>query len=119
MYIEPTRDNIICVDADFGDQTTAGGIIIKSNIKLSQGISSRWMQVFAVGPEIDSISAGDWVLVEYGRWTEEFSISDDRLPEGKALAWKVDPKGCMAVSSEKPETLYYNSAVVTADRLTR
>ena len=53
------RDNIVCAEADFGDQTTNAGIIIKSNIKESQGITSRWMQVHKVGPDVDFVSVGE------------------------------------------------------------
>lgn len=111
--LQSVRDVIVCTGADFGDQQTAGGIIIKSNIKESQGITSRWMQVYNVGPDIDFLQPGDWVLVEYGRWTEGFAV------DGHDEAYRVDPKGCMAVSDTKPETLYYNSDTVTADRLQR
>lgn len=106
------RDRVVCADADFGDQQTKAGIIIKSNIKESQGITSRWMRVHKVGPEIDFISPGEWVLVEYGRWTESFKI------DGIEKAYRVDPMGCLAASLEKPQTLYYNSDVIASEKKT-
>lgn len=108
--LEPVRNVIVCTDADFGDQVTQAGIVIKSNLKESQGITSRWMRVYKVGPKVDFIAPGEWVLVEYGRWTEAFEA--DNHDE----AYRVDPKGCMAVSDEKPEAFYYNSDVVTAEK---
>jgi hypothetical protein len=59
------------------------------------------MEVFDVGPEIDFLKPGQWVYVEYGRWTEGFKVKDDRLEEGQEI-WKVDPAGCMLVADEKP-----------------
>lgn len=106
----PVRDIVVCKDADFGDQTTSAGIIIKSNIKESQGIASRWMQVHKVGPDITFTKPGEWVLVEYGRWTESFKV------DGIKEAYRVDPKGCLAVSDDKPETLYYNSDVIASEK---
>lgn len=108
--LEAIRDVIVCCDAEFGDQQTSAGIIIKSNIKESQGITSRWMRVHKVGTNIDFLQPGDWVLVEYGRWTEGFEV------DGIEEAYRVDPKGCMAVSDEKPDTLYYNSDVVASEK---
>ncbi len=107
----PTHDNIVCTDADLGDQTTSAGIIIKSNVKESQGITSRWMRVHKVGPEQELVSPDQWVLVEYGRWTEGFAI------DGIDECYRVDPLGLLAVSDEKPDTgLYYNDNVVATSK---
>jgi hypothetical protein len=116
MKIQAIRDHILCTQADFGDQTTQAGIVIKSNINKSQGISSRWMQVFEVGPDIDWLTPGEWVLVEYGRWSNGLQVRDDRLPNGEAEVWKVDPAGCLAASDTKPDTLYYNDQVIASER---
>jgi len=110
--LDPVEDVIVCSDPDFGDQQTKAGIIIKSNIAESQGITSRWMKVHKVGPKVDVVKPGQWVLVEYGRWTNAFEV------DGLKNMHRVDPKGCMAVSDQKPETLYYNSNVVTAEKKT-
>lgn len=115
------RDNILCVNADFGDHVTESGLIIKSNIKESQGITPRWMQVFEVGPDIDWLQSGQWVLVEYGRWTEGLTMTDDRFDtdDNKMEVHKVDPAGCLAVSDDKPSSgLNYNSDVITAEKKT-
>ena len=106
-----TQDNIVCTDADLGDQTTSAGIIIKSNVKESQGITSRWMRVHKVGPEQELVSPDQWVLVEYGRWTEGFAA------DGLDKCYRVDPLGLLAVSDEKPDTgLYYNDNVVATSK---
>ena len=114
------RDNILCTDADFGDQVTESGILIKSNMGQSQGITPRWMQVFEVGPDIDWLTPGQWVYVEYGRWSEGMKLSDERFDtdNGKKEIWKVDPAGCLAVADEKPNTFNYNSDVVATEKRT-
>lgn len=99
--INPIGDNILCTDGDFGDQTTRAGLIIKSTIGKEEGVVPRWFKVFAVGPDIKWLEPGQWVYVEFGRWTEGFTIKDDRLEEGQKI-WKIDPKGCLGVSYEKP-----------------
>ena len=108
--INPIGDNILCTDGDFGDQTTQAGLIIKSTIGKEEGVVPRWFKVFAVGPEIDWLHPGQWVYVEYGRWTEGFKINpqDDRLEQDQKI-WKVEPKSCLAISDQKPDTLNIKS----------
>ena len=101
MRIKPRTDNIVCINADFGDTVTNAGIIIKKTLGKESGVTPRWMEVFDVGPDIDFLQPGQWVYVEYGRWTEGFKVKDDRLEEGQEI-WKVDPAGCLAVADEKP-----------------
>jgi hypothetical protein len=100
--IKAYSDNILAIKGDFGDQTTKAGIIVKSTIGKEEGTVPRWFQVFDVGPEIDWLEEGQWVYVEYGRWTEGFTAPDNRLEPGQKI-WKLDPKGCLAVADDKPE----------------
>lgn len=116
MKLRAIRDNILCTDADFGDQVTQSGLIIKSNVNLSQGITPRWFKVFSVGSDITGVEPGKWVLVEYGRWSEAIEVDND--DGSKLKIWKVDPNCCLAIADEKPEQLYYNSDVVVADKKT-
>ena len=108
MKLRAIKDNILCLNGDFGDTVTDSGILIKSTAGKNEGITPRWFEVFEVGPDIDWLQPGQWVYVEYGRWSESLKLEDERW-EGKQEVWRVDPKGCLAVSDEKPEnTLYYN-----------
>lgn len=114
-------DNILCTDGDFGEKTTSAGIIIQKTIGKAEGITPRWFRVFEVGPDIDWLQPGQWVFVEFGRWTEGFTVEDDRFETDnkKQTVWKVDPKGCMAVADEPPETVNLTSDTVTAQYMTR
>lgn len=100
--IRAYSDNILAIKGDFGDKKTSAGIIVKASIGKEEGTVPRWFQVFDVGPDIDWLQEGQWVYVEYGRWTEGFKAPDDRLEEGQKI-WKLDPNGCLAVSDDKPE----------------
>ena len=99
--IKAYKENILCINGDFEDQTTQAGIIIKKTIGKTEGITPRWFEVFDVGPDIDWLKPGQWVYVEYGRWTEGFTAPDDRLEEGQKI-WKVEGKACMITADEKP-----------------
>jgi hypothetical protein len=109
MRLRPISDNIICSDGDFGEQVTAGGIIIKDMMGKSEGITPRWFKVRAVGPDIEWLQPGEWVYVEYGRWTEGFDFDGEKL-------WKVDPNGCIATAPEKPSMVNISSDVVIAPK---
>lgn len=122
MKIKAIGDNILCTDADFGDFVSDSGIIVKSNIEKSQGITPRWFKIWECGPRVHkeiSSRIGWWVLVSYGRWTEALELEDDRLPDGKAKVWKVDPDSCLALAETKENALNYNREAVQAERMSR
>lgn len=109
--VRAIHDNILCINGDFGEQVTNAGIIIQKTIGKSEGVTPRWFQVFEVGPDIDWLTPGQWVYVEYGRWTEGFKVEDDRFDtdDKKDTIWKVEPKSCLMVSDEKPDTINIGS----------
>jgi len=111
------RDNILCINGDFDESVTEGGIIIGKTIGTTDGITPRWFEVFEVGPEIDWLQSGQWVYVEYGRWTEKMELKDDRFEDGRGDVWKVDPQGCLAVADSKQKALNLaGDDVVTAQK---
>ena len=96
--LRPIRDNILATKGDFGDMETRAGIIIKSNVGKSEGITARWFQIAAVGPDQKHIEPGMWVYVEHGRWTEGFTFQDERY-------WQLDPNDSIFCT---PLPLYKN-----------
>ncbi len=121
MKLRAIRDNILCTDGDFGDKVTASGLIVQSSIGKSEGIVPRWFRVFEVGDEIDWIQPGQWVYVEYGRWTEGIEVEDERFDteNNKKKIWKIDPKACLLVSDEAPSnTIVFNTEAVSAMKKT-
>jgi co-chaperonin GroES (HSP10) len=102
--LTPIRDYVIVEEMDFGEQKTASGIIIMSDDGKGIGIKPRWGKVYAVGPEQEDIRAGEWILLEHGRWTRGFELEDD---EGniKTLR-KADNDAILMISDEKPADAY-------------
>lgn len=96
MKIRAIGDNILCTEADFGDQTTQAGIIIKSTLGKTDGITPRWFKVVSVGPDIDWVVPDQWLYVEYGRWSDGIKVGNETI-------WKVEPKSCLAISNQKPD----------------
>ena len=119
MRLKAIGNKILCINGDFGDLTTDAGLIIKSTIGTSEGITPRWFQVFEVGPEIDWLKSGQWVYVAYGRWTEAIVLEDERFDteDNRTKVWSVEPEGCLAVSDEKPEEVFnFNTETVHAQK---
>ena len=94
-------DKVLVSHMDFGEQTTKGGLIIGSDNGKTRGIYPRWAKVYDVGPRnVDGLAAGDWILVEHGRWTRSILITDD---DGKDFEVRmVENESILLVSDEKP-----------------
>ena len=97
--LRPLTDNVIVIDMNFGEQVSSGGIILQSDNGKAHGVHPRWAKVYAVGNEQKDVSAGQWVLVEHGRWTRGIKIEDD---EGEKIIRKIDTKCMLMVSDEAP-----------------
>jgi co-chaperonin GroES (HSP10) len=97
--IRPIRDHVIVSDMDFGVQKTASGIVIQSDNGKSRGVKPRWGKVWAIGPEQNEVTVGDWICVEHGRWTRAAKINDG---EQELIIHRVDTEGILASSEQAP-----------------
>jgi len=94
-------EDVLVTDMHFGEQKTAGGLIIKSDDGQTRGIYPRWAKVFSKGPDNkEEYAAGDWILVMHGRWTRGINIQTE---DGEIEIRKVELESILATSSEKPE----------------
>ena len=96
-------DRILVKNMYFGEQKTAGGIVITNDDGSTRGIYPRWAQVYDIGPAVENIpySVGDWILIEHGRWTRNFGISNKT--DGEIELRMVDSESVLAWSDKKPE----------------
>jgi co-chaperonin GroES (HSP10) len=113
----PIYDSVLVTDMNFAEQTTASGIVIKSDDGKSEGIKPRWAKVYAIGTAQTSVKIGDWILVEHGRWTRGIKIEPDT---GDTIeVRRVETKSIMLVSDECPSDAYLgqsnNSTIQTFD----
>lgn len=79
--LNPLRDVVFVTDLEQGQRVTACGIVLTDDNGKDHGIRPRWGKVFMVGPEVQSLKPGDWVLVEHGRWTfgMEYELEDGSM----------------------------------------
>jgi co-chaperonin GroES (HSP10) len=104
--IKPLKDKILVVDMDFEEQKTASGIIIQSDDGKGHGVKPRWAKVWAVGPEQEEVSVGEWVYVEHGRWTRGITVADPSREGEEVVIRMIEPKAIMLQADEKPSDAY-------------
>ena len=107
--IKPVRGHILVRDMNFGEQKTAGGIVLRSDDGKSEGVRPRWCRVFAVGAEQKDIKIGDWLLIEHGRWTRGLEVEEE---DGTPIQiHRIDETGILLVSDDRPEGAEFGSFV--------
>lgn len=106
--LRPLKDSVIVSDMVFDVRISTGGIIIPNDNGKSTGIRPRWGRVYAVGPDQQDVSPGQWVCVEHGRWTRGIDIEDE---DGKVTLRRVDPKDIMMISDEQPNDDTFSTAI--------
>lgn len=107
--VRPIRNRVIVSGMEFGEQTTAGGIIISSDDGKDRGIKPRWGLVEAKGSENkDPYDIGDWILIEHGRWTRGFEVE---LEDGTVETMRtVEAESILGWQSETPDNNLFGNA---------
>jgi hypothetical protein len=99
VKIRALYDWVIVSDMDFGDITTAAGLVIRSDNGKTHGIKPRWGKVYCVGPEQKDVKVDDWILIEHGRWTRAMHINDG---SGEKKIHRVDANCIIGISDGPP-----------------
>ena len=99
--IIPLRNTVFVTELESGNKMTAGGIVVLDDNMKDSGIRPRWGKVWSVGPEVDDIQAGQWILIKHGRWTYGMDVESDNGEVFKI--WRVEyPDSVELVSDENP-----------------
>ncbi len=97
--IKAVNDKVIgrMANPPSGTKTLASGIIIKDKDMDVSGIGPRWFEITSVGPEgPDYLKAGDYVLVEHGRWSNKLTVGlDDYI-------WLLDNEKILMIADGYP-----------------
>jgi len=109
MKTKALKGKVLVTDLERGSRLI-GGIIIPDDNGKSEGIRPRWGRVYSVGEDITDITAGQWILIENGRWTRMLKVKED---DGSyTQLWGVEwPKSVMLVSDTDPETAIFSEFV--------
>ena len=73
------------------------GLLISSE-DTSQTLYPRWAKATHVGPDVNGVEVGDYILIEGGKWTTGFMVGGDRY-------WKTDDT-VIILASDEPGTTY-------------
>lgn len=110
--LRPIQAHVLVRDMNFGEQKSAGGLVLLSDDGKSEGVKPRWCRVFAIGPDQKDVKVGEWILVEHGRWTRGLEVEED---DGtKFTIWRVDTTGILMSADEKPSGLEFGAFTTAA-----
>ena len=112
----PLKDNIIVKNMTFEQRTLKSGIVLLGDNGKTEGIRSRWAQVYAVGPDQSDVAAGQWIMIEHGRWSRALQVE---VGDEEFLIQRVDPAAVIFVSDEQPALDETISTAVMAERKSR
>ena len=114
--IKPLRDSIIVTDMSFESRQLSSGIVLLGDDGKTDGIRPRWARVYAIGPEQQEVSVGQWILVEHGRWSRGVKV----IKNGEEIVIRrADPAAIIFVSDQEPKNIDTISTAVHAERKSR
>ena len=99
--LKPLHDKVFVSDMEFGEQKTAGGIVLQSDNAKSSGVRPRWGKVFAIGPTQTTVKVGEWILIEHGRWTRTIEYENE---DGSITELRMVDNDAIMVSADEPAT---------------
>jgi co-chaperonin GroES (HSP10) len=110
-------NRVLVTDMYFGEQKTAGGLIISTDDGKTRGIYPRWAKVYAKGPDNkDEYDIGDWILIEHGRWTRSMKLEKD---DGEEIEVRmVEAESILAMSDEKPDSVQIGAEYADGEHAT-
>jgi len=96
--LRPIKDTILVCDMEFKERLSRGGLILLDDDMKSAGIRPRWARVYAIGPLVEDVKVGDYIMIAHGRWSRGQTIEDE---SGEKIIRKVDPNDILLISEEK------------------
>lgn len=106
--LKALNDSVIVSEMEFSERTTSSGIVLMNDNGKGTGIRPRWGQVYAIGPKQSTVSVGQWIMVEHGRWTRGIEIENS---QGRKTIRRIDPNDILLVSDERPDDETMSDAV--------
>lgn len=114
--LTPLKNHVIVTDMNFGSRQLSSGIVLLGDDGKTDGIRPRWAKVYAVGPEQTEIKAGQWVLIEHGRWTRGMEVEINGV---EMTLRRADPDCIIFATDEEPNTDDIISTAVYAEAKSR
>jgi co-chaperonin GroES (HSP10) len=100
VEIKALKGKLLVHNIEQGEKRTKSGIILLDDDGKERGIRERWAQVYAVGPDVDDIAVGQWVLIKHGRWSRGINVTV--RGEDLTIRQADYPEAILLVSQECP-----------------
>lgn len=102
--IRPLHDKVLgyMIDPPGTERRTNAGLIITEDETSEDFIRPRWFRVTHVGPEQESITVGQYVLVSHGRWSRGIDMEGSRREDDKLFL--IDHNDILGINEEYPFT---------------
>lgn len=98
--VRAIKGKVLVHNIEQGEKRTRNGIIILDDDGKERGIRERWAQVYAIGPDVDDITVGQWVLIKHGRWSRGVDV---KVGDEKTTIRQADyPDAILLVSDQCP-----------------
>lgn len=98
--IRAVKGRLLVHNIEQGEKRTKNGIIVLDDDGKERGIRERWAQVYAIGPDVDDIRVGQWVLIKHGRWSRGIDVT---VNGNKSTIRQADyPDAILLVSDQCP-----------------
>ena len=102
-------EHVIVTDMKFTERITNGGIVLLNDDMKSSGIRPRWGKIYALGPDVEGLKVGQYIMIAHGRWTRGIKIADEN---GEVTIRKVDPNDILLISDEPVNDLTMSDKVI-------
>jgi co-chaperonin GroES (HSP10) len=106
MNLSPIKNAVLFQFLDETNSSTgkfterSAGILYIGSVQNNQSTKPRWGKVLAVGPTVDGVEVGDFILIEAGKWTVRTEV--DGVP-----LWKTDDTWIIGATTDEKLTYSY------------
>lgn len=101
--LRPVKNRVLVSEMEFGVKSTKSGILMPDDEMTERGIRARWAKVISVGPLVNDVKVGDYVLLKHGRWTRGIDVE---MNGEKQKIFMIDyPDAVLVYSEKRPEVL--------------
>lgn len=99
----PLKGKVFVKSLEEGVRLTTGGILLPDDNGKITGIRARWGQVHSIGPDVEGIAVGDWIMIKHGRWTQRITVRFE--DEGDVDLWGVEYPDSVELKAENDPRL--------------
>jgi len=118
VKVLPLPGKVLVSEIENGERKI-GSIVLTNDNGKGEGIRTRWAKVYAVGEGVTEIVAGEWILVEHGRWSRKVEVTVPADQEPLELHQVDDPNGVLVASDKIAFDTFAGESTIKSEKLRR